>query len=137
TASFWILTIPALWYAGRPIHFGIGPVFAAVWKYIVASLLAGWACPAIFRALPSFVGLPGAAGALVRIMTTSLLFVVLYLAAVILLHRGYSPLYQVARLLADMGLWGRLSTLSPAFSAIGSTGSSAALVSTPEETSVS
>src|ERR1019366_5037121 len=32
TASFWILTIPALWYAGRPIHFGIGPVLAAVWK---------------------------------------------------------------------------------------------------------
>ena len=137
TASFWILTIPALWYAGRPIHFGIRPVLAAVWKYIVASLLAGWACPAIFRLLPSFVGLPGAVGALARIVTISLLFVVLYLVAVILLHQGCAPLYQVARLLPDMVPWGRLPTPSPAFSTTASTRKSAALVPTAEETSAS
>ena len=137
TGSFWILTIPALWYAGRPIHLGVGPVLAAVWKYIVASLLAGWACTAIFRVAPSFAGLPGVGGALVRILTTSVLFLVLYLAAVIFLHQGRAPLYQVAGLLADMGLWGRLSTASPALSATGGTGKGAALVSNAEETSVS
>ena len=52
-ASFWILTIPAFWYAGRPIRFGITPVVAAVWKYILASLLAGCASAAIIREILS------------------------------------------------------------------------------------
>src|SRR5664280_505689 len=39
--SFWILTVPAMWYAGRPIGLGVGPIFVAVWRYIVASLVAG------------------------------------------------------------------------------------------------
>jgi len=137
TASFWILTVPALWYAGRPIHFGIGPVVAAVWKYIVASLLAGWACHAILGLCPLLIGLPGAVGLLTRIAATSLLFIIVYLAAVILLHRGCAPLYQLARLLPEMGLWGRLSRPSLSFSTTDGTSDSAAVVPTIEETSVS
>src|SRR5438094_343345 len=44
--SFWILTIPALWYAGRPARLGIAPVIGAVWKYALASALAGCAAAA-------------------------------------------------------------------------------------------
>ena len=126
TASFWILTIPALWYAGRPIHFGIGPVLAAVWKYVVASLLASCACAGIMQGIPSFVGVPGAVGALARIVTVSLLFGSLYLGAVILLHGGSAPLYQFVGLLRDMVPWGSFSGLSPATGAAGCTGTSEA-----------
>jgi O-antigen/teichoic acid export membrane protein len=116
TASFWILTIPALWYAGNPIDLGIGPVLAAVWKYIVASLLAGWACRAILGLFPSFVGLTGVVGSITRMATTSLLFEALYLTAVILFHQGCAPLYQLARLLPEMGLWGTFSRPSASLS---------------------
>ena len=116
TASFWILTIPALWYAGKPIDFGIGPVLAAVWRYIVASLVAGWVCASIVRSFPSLVALSGAQGALARIAITSLLLLLLYLATVILLHQGCEPMYQVAHILRDTGLWGRFSRSSPSFS---------------------
>ena len=114
TASFWILTIPAFWYAGRPIHLGIEPVIAAVWKYVLASLLAGCASAAIVRSFPTFIALPGAFGAFIRIMTTSVLFGALYLGIVILLHRGCDPLYQVARLLREMIPWGKTSKLPAA-----------------------
>jgi len=46
TASFWILTIPAFWYAGKPINLGVGIIIEAVWRYLLASLLAG-AAPAL------------------------------------------------------------------------------------------
>ena len=49
TASFWILTIPAFWYAGRPIHLGIKPMVDAVWKYVVAALLAGCGAALVVR----------------------------------------------------------------------------------------
>ena len=102
TASFWILTIPAFWYAGRPIGFGVGPVLAVVWRYIAASLLAGGASALILRGLPGLEAIPGAEGAFFRIVATSALFGVLYLAAVIALYRGFGPIYQVGRLLREM-----------------------------------
>jgi PST family polysaccharide transporter len=108
-ASFWILTIPAFCYAGRPIQFGIGPVLTAVWKYVLASLLAGCASAAIIREISPLVAAPGAEGALARIVTISVLFSVLYLAAVVLLHGGPEPLYRFARLWPDVVPWASYS----------------------------
>jgi PST family polysaccharide transporter len=108
TLSFWILTIPALWYAGRPIQLGIATVIAAIWKYLLASLLAGGASVVISRQLPSFVAASGSIVALAHIAMISTLFGILYLGAVILLHRGCAPLYQVAGLLREMLPRGRV-----------------------------
>lgn len=102
TASFWILTLPAFWYAGRPIRLGIRPVLGAVWRYLLASLLAGAACFAIVRGLPSLLAMRGPAGAFTRIVTASALLLALYLGAVVLLFRGCAPLLQIVRLLKDM-----------------------------------
>jgi O-antigen/teichoic acid export membrane protein len=105
TTSFWLLTVPAFWYAGRPIQFGVTPMISAVWKYIAASLLAGGASALIIREIPALLVLPGAFGALARIVTTSTLFAALYLAAVMFLHGGPEPLYGFAKLLPDMVPW--------------------------------
>ena len=109
TSSFWILTIPAFWYAGKPISFGVGPVLATIWRYVAASMLAGCACAGIMRSLMPFAGMSGAGEALARIVTISLLFGSLYLGAVILLHGGAAPLYQIAALLREMVPSGRFS----------------------------
>ena len=112
TASFWILMIPAFWYAGRPIHLGIAPVLSAVWKYFLASLLAACASIGVIRMIPRFsIAVSEPVAVLVRIVLTSLLFAALYLSAVILLHRGYAPLQQVAALLREMVPQGWFSIL--------------------------
>lgn len=105
TTSYWLLTVPAFWYAGKPIHLGVSPIVSAVWKYIVASLLAGGASALIIREIPPLVAYPGALGALARVVTISVLFSALYIAAVILLHGGPEPLYGFAKLLPDMVSW--------------------------------
>jgi PST family polysaccharide transporter len=114
SASFWMLTIPALWYAGRPIGFGIAPVLAVVWKYVLASALAGCASAVIIARLPSLAGASGPVGAATRILTISLLFGSMYLGGVILLHRGCAPLYQFAGLLREMVPSDRFLRLSSA-----------------------
>jgi polysaccharide transporter, PST family len=110
SVSFWILMIPALRYAGKPIGLNVGAMLAVIWKYMVASLVAGCASFIAGRALPGFVGLSAAWGALARIVTISLLFLMLYLAVVVQMHRGLDPLYRVARLVRDMVASRRLST---------------------------
>jgi O-antigen/teichoic acid export membrane protein len=107
SASFWILFIPAFWYAGRPIGFGIGPVLAVIWKYILASLVAACASAAIIYKISFLVAAPGILGALSRIVTTSLLFAVFYLGGVVILYGGPDPLYRLMRLLPDMLPWAR------------------------------
>jgi len=69
TASFWILTIPAFWYAGRPIRLGITSVLDAVWKYLLASVLAGCLSLVIVRELPFLVAVSGSVGALTRVVS--------------------------------------------------------------------
>jgi len=102
TVSFWILFIPAFWYAGRPIHFGVAPIVATVWKYVFASLLAALASAAIIRQISSLALAQGIPGALLRIATISLLFTAMYLTAVITLQGGPRQLYGFAKLLLDI-----------------------------------
>jgi O-antigen/teichoic acid export membrane protein len=101
TASFWILTAPALWYAGKPIQLEVGAVIGVVWKFVVASFLAGSAAALLLQGGTS-AGPSSAADAFFQMVIKSLVFGVLYLAAVIGLHRGCAPLYQVAGLMQEM-----------------------------------
>lgn len=102
TASLWALTVPAFWYAGKPIQLGIGLLVDAVWKFVLAALLAGGACAVIIQQIPritlSSVSLEESA----RVVITTLLFATLYLAAVVLLHRGFGPIYQLAGLTKEL-----------------------------------
>jgi PST family polysaccharide transporter len=116
--SIWVLTVPALWYAGRPIHLGIATVISAVWKYVLASAMAGCASALIIRGIPSLTGASGWSGAIGRIVVVSFSFGVLYLCAVILFHRGCDPIRHVAALLHDMVPCRSFSRSSPAVPAI-------------------
>ncbi len=102
TISFWILFIPAFWYAGRPIRFGVAPILGTVWRYVVASLTAAIATMAITWEVPSLVLAPGIPGVLLRIATISLMFSALYLGAVVILQGGPGQLYGFAQLALDV-----------------------------------
>jgi PST family polysaccharide transporter len=117
TLSFWTLTIPAFWYAGKPIHLGVTPVITAVWKYVVASALAGCVSAAIVQGLPLLDGMSSAFVAATHIVIVSLIFGILYLGGIILLHWGCAPIYQVARLLRDMIPLNKSSRLSASVNA--------------------
>jgi len=101
TASFWILFIPAFRYAGKPIQLEATAVIRSTWRYLAASLLAGCGCAYFTRYAPFLPGLPSWTGALVRLITTSSIFLALYLIGVILVHQGSAPLRQFAGLLRE------------------------------------
>lgn len=109
TAAYWILAIPAFWYAGKPIQLSVTKIIGAIWRFLVASLVAGCASALIIREIPSLIAASGAVGALARIVATSLVFGTLYIGAVIVLYGGGTPLYQFAGLLREMVPAGRFS----------------------------
>jgi O-antigen/teichoic acid export membrane protein len=102
TVAFFALMLPAFWYAGKPIGFGVAPVLSVVWKFFVASVAAGCSTAWLVHVVPMFAAAPGAQGAFVRLVTVSLIFFTLYVGAVVALHRGLEPLRQAGRLVRDL-----------------------------------
>jgi hypothetical protein len=102
TISYFLLMFPGFWYAGKPIGLGIGPIFAVIWKFFAASVGAGFGTALIIRAMPYFATTVGALGAFVRMGFVSLVFLALYLGAVVALHQGFAPINETIGLLRDL-----------------------------------
>jgi PST family polysaccharide transporter len=102
TISYFLLMFPGLWYAGKPIGLEMGPVFAVIWRFFVASVGAACGTVLIIRAMPHLVTAPGASSALVRMVAVSFVFFGLYIGGVIALHQGLKPLSETVSLLHDL-----------------------------------
>jgi PST family polysaccharide transporter len=102
SVSFWVLTIPAIWYAGRPINLGVRPVLAVVWRYVVASLVATLATIFILSHTSALGVTTSFTHTLLRIMVICALAGPLYIGGVVLLYRNLAPVYQIANLLREM-----------------------------------
>jgi polysaccharide transporter, PST family len=105
TSSFCILTLPAFWYAGRPIGLPVASVVGAIWRYMVASVVAGIACAAIVRPILRLHPLSlasGFDGAVARIVTNSTVFVLFYLGMIVVLYGSREPLQEVVRLVPEL-----------------------------------
>jgi PST family polysaccharide transporter len=111
SVSFWILFVPGFWYAGRPIGFGVTSCVGTVWRFAAASLVAGFVTTKMARRFALLLAPETAVVALERMAVISLVFLGLYLAVVIVLHRGCAPLRQLASLLAEFFPAARKSTL--------------------------
>jgi len=101
TASFFILMLPSLSYAGKPIGLGTKSLLAAIWRFFVASAVAGCATAVMIRAVPRFAAMDGTGIALLRLIAVSAVFSVLYLGCVIALYRGMKPINETVGLLRD------------------------------------
>lgn len=100
--SFWTLTIPAMWYAGKPIGLGAGPVIAAVWRYVAASVMSASATFLLAMRLQVLQHLQGAGGAAARIAVVTAIFGSIYLALIVVLHGGTAPLRRMLKLVREL-----------------------------------
>jgi PST family polysaccharide transporter len=91
SAMFYVLLIPALWYAGRPA--GIKPSFylAIIWKYWAAAFGSGLLYWAAFRYVSPAGAFYGSLGVFGRIVLGSILYAGLYMAAIAALFKGLGP----------------------------------------------
>ena len=101
TLSYFLLMFPGFWYAGQPIGLGIGPVFAVIWKFFAASVVAGLGTALVIHVLPQFAAGSGTPDALLRMAADSFVFFALYIGAVVAFHRGLKPITETVSLLHD------------------------------------
>jgi len=93
TASFMILLLPGLWYAGKPINLKLSRILSEIWRYALCALVAGVLC-ALFvipRLAPFNIGL--------RLGVSLCAYLVIYLASIVTIHRSTGPIKRVFSLL--------------------------------------
>ena len=102
SASLYILTPPAIWYAGRPIDLKVSAILGGVWKYLVSALVAGFLCWFIVNRSDVPAAVFTHLNVLTRLAASATLCLSLYLVLVVLLHRGITPILQFVTLARDM-----------------------------------
>ena len=112
TASIWILSVPAFWYAGKPINIGAASFIRSIWRYVLAAAMAGCGTAFIISSFSWLTFSPDTLGAILRILGITVLFGSSYLVAVVVLHGGPEPLQLVARLMPEFLPWKRFSQSS-------------------------
>jgi PST family polysaccharide transporter len=100
--ALYILAIPALWYAGRPIDLKVSRIVSAVGKEFISALAAGLLCWAVIHNSGSISGGLIADSALVRVLVSPILCLSVYLALVLALHRSLKPISQLIGFVRDM-----------------------------------
>jgi PST family polysaccharide transporter len=100
--SFWVLTLPALRFAGAPIGLNAGAVAGIAWRYVVAALVAWIASAYAARSLAGAISMVGITAAILRIVLVSVIYTALYLGVVIMLHRGTAPVRRMVGLIREM-----------------------------------
>jgi PST family polysaccharide transporter len=114
TAS-WILLVPALWYAGKPMDLRVAHTLGAIGGYVTASALAfagGWAA---VRGL-AFLLPPQWNEPMARTAFGAFVFAALYLGGVVALHGSTEPLRQFLSLARDAA--GRRGVQGPTHAAV-------------------
>jgi PST family polysaccharide transporter len=101
TASYFLLMFPGFWYAGKPINLGVGPIFNVIWRFFVASVLAGGSTALIFRNIIKVTISPGPPSIFLRMCLVSLVFYALYIGFMILLYGGLKPLNDAAGIIRE------------------------------------
>lgn len=102
SASFWILIVPAIHYAGAPIDLKVSSVISETWRFVCSSIIAFAGTFLLERAVPWLAKVPGMGGALTRILIDLSIFVPVYLGAIVVLHRSLEPLSRLLRVFREM-----------------------------------
>lgn len=102
TASFCVLIVPAMWYAGKPAGIKLSLFISAIWKYFMSALIAGLSCWFLLYSFKMSANIFLELNIYIRILISSLCSMSIYLILIIIFHQSTKPILQFASILRDM-----------------------------------
>jgi len=102
TVTAFVLTVPGIWYAGKPVGLRVIDIINAIWKYLMAALISGILCWLLLFFIGRTAGLYNQLGTISRIIIASILCSSLYFLMVTALYQGIRSFIQVASLIKEL-----------------------------------
>ena len=116
TLSLLVLTLPAVWYAGRPVKLTFSSIMQAIWRFVAAGLIAGALTTFGMSRLYVTSFQPNLADAVWRLLASSLIFSFLYILMIITMHGSIAPLRRDIRLVRELRPFAKSQELTPMLS---------------------
>ncbi len=95
SALFYVLFIPALWYAGRPIKIPVSYYLSILWKYWTAAFIAGLIFWALFNLVSPLAMFYHQLNPFVRVGLGFVFYGALYSCFILILFKGPRPFYML------------------------------------------
>jgi PST family polysaccharide transporter len=102
SVMFYVLLVPALWYAGKPAGIKTSFYLSILWKYWMAALASGIFYWLVFKYVGPAAEFYQNINPLGRIALSSILYPVFYLAVIAILFRGLGPIKTFFSLIREM-----------------------------------
>lgn len=102
TASFYVLLVPGLWYAGRPIHLTVLSLLSGIWRQYLSALTAGLLCWFILHSFELTSNVFNCLNILVRILISTVLCMSLYITTIVVFFQSKKPISEFVSLIRDM-----------------------------------
>lgn len=102
TISFYLLIIPGLWYAGKPIQLRLFSLLSAIWKYYLTAAIAGLFCWFILYSFNMTATTFLRLGIFNRIAISIILYIPLYLFFIFAFYQSLKPIQQLKNLLYEI-----------------------------------
>ncbi len=90
--SFYLLVVPCLWFAGRPIKLSVISLISSIWRYFAAALVSGVLSFTILYRLDYAASIFTHLNVFIRIVMAGTLCLSLYLILTILLYQSLNPI---------------------------------------------
>jgi len=105
TLSYYVLIVPALSYAGRPVKLRYKDVLSAVWRYWTAAMLSYGICFGGFHLYRSSISiLFENLHPIYQLILSSSACTAIYLILIIIFYKGLMPILQFVSLVKEMAL---------------------------------
>jgi len=101
SASFYVLVIPGLLYAGKPIQLKLSHIISAVWKCFISALLSCLFCIYI-NSFPYVSEIILGLNIFLKLFVSCIFCLSLYLIMVTIFYRSLTPISQFLSLLREM-----------------------------------
>jgi len=99
SASIYILILPAIWYAGRPIDLELLSILSAIWKYFVAAFIAGTLSYFILENFFFPILQNSQYSTIMRLLSSIIIFAMQYIILIVVLYRSTTPIVHFFMLL--------------------------------------
>ena len=90
-----VLVFPGIAYAGKPIGLSFFQVFKELWRCIISAGGSGFILYTIMNIIPEWT-------AIIRLISGSLIGLILYLTIIIILHGGFQPIHDLFKVLLKL-----------------------------------
>jgi PST family polysaccharide transporter len=100
--SFYVLVIPSLWYAARPVNLKIPAMLSVIWKPFVSALSAGLLSWFVLYSAEVTSNIFASFNVFVRIIVCAIVCICIYVLLIIILYRGTKSLLQFLAVFRDM-----------------------------------